>query len=63
VIRRAALSVQACVPADWSDGQVVSFVEGENPCGTERGWAVRREEPERVACASRSGFVHVVLDA
>ncbi len=44
VTRRGALDMQVCVPSDWTDDQVKQFVEAENPCGTENGWQIRREE-------------------
>lgn len=55
-----ALSVQVCVPEDWSDDQVKEFAEGEYPCGTSHGWSPR---PDRVRCADGGGMVHVVLTA
>lgn len=70
VTRVGALSMQVCVPADWSDGQVKDFAEGENPCGTSTGWSIRREgsellagDKERTPCRDRCDFVHVTLDA
>lgn len=69
VTQRGALSMQVCVPAEWSDDQVKSFADRENLCGTEQGWFIRREgdralagAAERVPCESRSGHVHVMLD-
>jgi hypothetical protein len=70
VTKRGALDMQVCVPADWNDEQVVAFANGANPCGTTLGWAIRRKgsewlggDSERVSCALRPGFVHVMLDA
>ena len=67
---RGALDAQACVPDDWTDEQVKTFADADTPCGTEHGWHIRREgdralngDPERVACASREGHVHIMLDA
>lgn len=69
VTRRAFLSTQVCVPADWTDEQVKEFADRENFCGTSGGWFVRKEgdkllegAPERIACEERAGFVHVMLD-
>lgn len=63
-------NMQVCVPTDWTDDQVLAFAEGAFPCGTTNGWIIRREgdplakgDPERVQCASRTGHVHIVLDA
>jgi hypothetical protein len=62
--------MQVCVPTEWTDEQAIAFGESENPCGTMHGWAIRREgdellegDPERVPCAKREGFVHIMLDA
>lgn len=70
VSRYGILDMQVCVPADWSDAQVLCFAEGAYPCGTEHGWAIRKEgspylkgAPERNPCHERDGFVHVTLDA
>ena len=70
VTRRAMLSIQVCVPAGWSDAQVIEFTELDSPCGTTNGWQVRKQgdkalqgADERVPCAEREGFVHVMLDA
>ena len=69
VTRRGAFDMQVCVPADWTDAQVLDFAESQNPCGTSTGWAIRREgdpslagDPERMPCA-KSDNVHVMLDA
>lgn len=70
ITMRGALSMQVCVPADWTDDQVKEFADRENLCGTEHGWFIRKEgdkglagDHERVACASRDGCVHIMLDA
>lgn len=70
VTQRGTLDMQVCVPADWTDAQVIEFAEQTNPCGTRNGWFIRREgsplldgDPERVACKGRPGFVHLMLDA
>ena len=70
VTRRGALDMQVCVPSDWSDKQVKEFADRENPCGTEHGWAIRKEgdkalngDPERISCSQIDGYVHIMLDA
>jgi hypothetical protein len=70
VTRTGALDMQVCVPYLWSDKQIKDFADIENLCGTTHGWQIRKEgdellagAKERVACAERSGFVHVMLDA
>lgn len=70
VTKRGALDMQVCVPADWTDTQVMYFADKENPCGTEHGWFIRkagdealRGDPERQPCKERAGYVHIMLDA
>ena len=56
------LSIQVCVPQDWTNHDVEMFAEKKNPCGTTHGWVV--DEPlGRVPCTDRHGFVHVILQA
>lgn len=69
VSRYGILDMQVCVPADWSDDQVTTFAEAENPSGTEHGWQIRREgnrflsgDPERCRCADLADQVHIMLD-
>lgn len=70
-VRRIALfDMQVCVPADFTDDEVVEFAESENRCGTKAGWAIRRKgcpalggDMERVPCNESPGKVHIVLDA
>lgn len=70
VVKTGALSMQVCVPVNWDNKQVIIFAEGENPCGTEQGWQIRKggdklldDAPERAQCGERSRFVHIMLDA
>ncbi len=70
VTQRGALSMQVCVPDDWTDAQVKDFADRGNLCGTTHGWFIRRKGdralngmPERNPCAQRTGHVHVMLDA
>lgn len=63
-IRRKGLSVQVCVPADWTDEQIKEFAERDTPCGTENGWFID-SDLGRVTCEGIPGVghVHVVLHA
>lgn len=70
VLKRRALDMQVCVPADWNDEDVKLFADENNPRGTENGWFIRKEgdpalggDPERQQCKDRAGCVHIVLDA
>ena len=70
VTRVGFLSMQVCVPTDWTDEQAREFAEKENPCGTTHGWHIRKQgDPalsgcdERVACHEREDHVHLMLDA
>jgi len=70
VTQRSILSMQVCVPEDYTDHQILKFAESENPCGTSNGWFIRRKgdealkgADERVKCNGREGCVHVMLDA
>lgn len=70
VTRRSFLSMQVCVPKDWTDEQVREYSESEYPCGTSNGWFIRREgdkalagDSERMKCQDRGGHVHIMLDA
>ena len=70
VTYRGTLSMQVCVPSNWTDDQVKSFADRENLCGTQNGWHIRKDgdpalagEPERCPCQDREGHVHIMLDA
>jgi hypothetical protein len=59
-----ALDMQVCVPDHWTDEQVLEFAESENP--NPDGWHIRHfvdGEQIRVKCGSRTGCVHIMLDA
>ena len=69
VTHRGALSMQVCVPSDWTNDQILRLTNIENPAGTELGWFIRREDdpalagaPERQPCETHPGWVHVMLD-
>jgi len=70
VTKTSWLSMQVCVPKEWTDEQVITFAEQENPCGTEQGWGIRKQGDkllaganERVECAELSSHFHIMLDA
>jgi len=71
VTKKTAFSIHVCVPASWSDEQVIDFAESEWSCGTENGWQIRRQgdpllygNDERVPCRGHpKDKVHIVLDA
>lgn len=70
VTRRGALDMQVCVPAAFTDEEVIAFANGEVLCGTDNGWQIVRAgdrhlagDPERRACENRAGFVHVMVCA
>jgi hypothetical protein len=70
VTKFGALDMQVCVPAEWTDEQVLAFAEQQYPCGTTHGWLIRRQgdealagSDERVACAGIKTNVHIMLDA
>jgi hypothetical protein len=70
VTQTGGLAMQVCVPRTWTDAQVIIFAEEMNPCGTEHGWAIRREgsdllrgAKERAQCSHRPESVHIMLDA
>ncbi len=70
VIKVGGLSMQVCVPKEWSDEQALCFANSENPCGTTGGWFIRREgdaklegDPERSRCDKYEDRVHIMLDA
>jgi len=69
VTQTNSFDMQVCVPATWTDEQVIRFANERNWSGTIGGWDIRREgdtalagDPERTACEGREGFVHIMLD-
>lgn len=70
VTQRGMFDMQVCVPGTWSDEDVKNFADREYPCGTDRGWFIRRAgdaalqgEPERTTCGIDAQRVHIMLDA
>lgn len=70
IARHGILDCQICVPADYTDEQVLKAAEGLNPCGASGGWHIRKEgskylngAPERVTCEDDPDNVHIMLDA
>jgi hypothetical protein len=69
VTKVGAFDMQVCVHAGLSDEDARTFAERENPCGTTRGWSIRRQGDtglagayQRLPCAERAGYVHITLD-
>lgn len=69
VTRFGVLDMQVCVPADWTDKQVLEFANRRHPTGIRTGWVIRKEgnewlqgAKERQPCEDRKGFVHIMLD-
>lgn len=63
------LDLRACVPRGWSDSDATDFVNTDTPAGTDHGWQMKHDgdptlsgDPERVACSSRTGFVHIMFE-
>lgn len=63
------LTLQLCVPKDWTDEQIVGFANSDQPTGISSQWSIRKEghpaldgTPERVDCTDRVGFIHVTLE-
>lgn len=70
ITKVGVLSMQVCVPTDWTDEQVTNFANQENLCGTTSGWVIRKQgdkglagHDERVPCSSVADHVHIMLDA
>ena len=72
VIQSGLVDMQVCVPATFTDDEVIEFANRENPAGTEGGWSIRTAEDDpvqkgdatRVDCLDteeRSGCVHIML--
>lgn len=72
VTKSGALSMQVCVPSEWTDEQTETFANEKVLCGTTHGWKIRPDghallngDKYRVKCDGvwRDGFVHIMLDA
>lgn len=63
IIQNKILSLQLCVPIEWTDQQAIDFAEQQSPCGTSAGWQIARKAypAERVRCRDRDGFIHIVV--
>jgi len=62
VVIQKFLSIQVCVPTEYTDDEVKQFADRAILCGTTHGWHVN-EGLGRIDCDDREGAVHVVLDA
>jgi len=70
VMMKGHISMEVCVPAEWSDEQVLEFAEKQNHCRTASGWTIRSEcdrsiseAKDRVQCVTRKDYVHIMLDS
>jgi hypothetical protein len=68
ICRKKVLSMQLCVPKDWTESKILEFAENRVPCGIESGWYLcKKDDPvldgaeDRVSCDDRSEYVHVVV--
>lgn len=69
LLRVSLLSMQVCVPDDFTDEEVEGFANSIQPTGISSRWAIRKAgdkslsgDPERNPCAEREGCVHIMLD-
>ncbi len=63
ILRNGLCACQACVPSDWDDDRIASWVNTQNPSGVTP-WRVHdpdNGDPRRVVCADDARNVHVVL--
>ena len=68
VTKNGVFDMQVCVPEGWSDDEVDSWANKENPSGTEGGWHMKHTGDEslsgcdeRVKCEGRTGFIHIMF--
>ena len=68
ILKCFELAIQACVPDNYTDDQIISFIDKEEPCGTGYGWFICKEghmnlggAKQKIPCEDRAGFVHVVV--
>lgn len=68
VTKTGIFDMQICAPEGWEDEQIEAWANKENPAGTEHGWRMKHNGEdslsgchERVTCAGRPGFVHVMF--
>lgn len=63
VARVSLLSMQVCIPKDYTDEQAEDFANQAHPTGIKSRWKILKDgpDPERVDCESRCGCCHVVM--
>lgn len=68
IAREGFLGMQVCVPKEWSDGEVETWVNQERPLNMSGGWTMCKEgddqlagDPERVPCHNCDENVHILL--
>lgn len=69
VTRAGVLSMQVCVPKEWTDEQAEEFANHSYPTGISSEWHIRRQGDaslngcdERVQCEERESCCHIMLD-
>ena len=70
LVKMSLLAAQVCVPWTWTDEQARDFLESKAPCGTENGWAMRKQGHERLAgcdervqCTRHTHRCHIMFEA
>lgn len=65
VVIARVMAMQLCVPAQWTDEQVIVFAESQRHTG----WKIRKAghpklngDPERAPCEDRRGYVHIAVE-
>lgn len=63
------VSVQVCVPDNWSNDQVIDFVQRMPVSWEKEAWEVRKDgdvllcgHPAKTPCKKKPGYIHMFLD-
>lgn len=69
VVRFSLLSLQCCVPREWTDERAEQFANRAHPTGIESPWRMRHQGDEalagcdeRVQCTKHEHRVHIMFD-
>ena len=69
ITKYGIFDTQVCVPKEWTDKQVLAFVNTANPSGLDNGWHIKKEgdeslsgDPERNQCTKHEDNVHIMLN-